>query len=156
MRVQRADGAQQLILGLTQVTAQVGDAPLDEILDDLIVQVGAGRARHGLHLIVAAGLGRGQVLDLPPIQRLVALVGADEHAAVGQGVELGAARHVDRHRPARTILKRLPIRADQRAALHLRGAQEAFGVLDLQIAGHLTIGQRAEQHRAAVAIGERD
>jgi hypothetical protein len=71
-------------------------------------------------------------------------------------VKLGAARHVDRHRPARTILKRLPVSADQGAALHLRGAQEAFSVLDLQVARHLSIGQRAEQHRAAVAIGERD
>ena len=96
------------------------------------------------------------MLDLPPIQRLVALVGADEHAPVGQGVEVGAARHVDRHRPARAIFKRLPISADQRAALHLRGAQEAFGVLDLQVTGHLTIGPRAEQHCAAVTIGERD
>ena len=81
---------------------------------------------------------------------------ADEHAAIGQRMQLGAARHMDAHHQPIATLKPLPFGAHQGAALRQRAAQQALSIFGLQVARDVALRVGAQQHGAAVAVGKRD
>jgi hypothetical protein len=146
---------QDLIFALPQVATQTRRAAMEVIFNHLIIQVGARRASHHLELEIAAGLGGGELANLRTVQGLITGVRADQHAAIGQRMELGASRRLDSHCEARPVLEGLPVGANQWPALAQRSTQQVLGVLRLQGAQHLSARVHAKQHCAAIAVGKR-